>query len=517
MSRLRHPCILHVVEPLVDSKTMLAFASESFQSTLAMLLPKPSSNQQMIPTHEPNIDEFEIQSGLLQIVKALQFLHANGIGHLNLNPSNIYIDNSGDWKLGGFNYSHSFGVNGECPQLRGKLKDMPAYTTPHLGYFAPEVLLDDICSAASDVFSLGSLTYALFNSGNPILDCGTTESIYREKLTTIPGNLNLPISLNESVTLMVSKEPSRRIPLTDFLQCQFFNNNLVNTLKYLNSFLEETAVEKAKFLKTLPTLLQQFSFKTVSNKILPVLLEELKNHSMIPFLLPSLFWISERLSDSEFASKVIPAFKSTLFQVRDPPQAVLLLLSRIDLFVKKLNDDQFRTDLFPFIIDSLSSTNADVQLAASKAIPKLIVHLDFMTVKTLLLSKMEALFLHSKSIPTDGNSLLAIKSMLPSFDKATILERVLPLLEKKPILHSSLLILYVNIYKDCCPSLETITIGSKVIPKLWKLSCQCENTKQYMEINSVIDGLAYQVRENRMKHLKEQEQLEGILDMILYQ
>jgi SCY1-like protein 2 len=52
------------------------------------------------------IDELEIQKGLLQISKALEFLHENaGLVHGNLTPDAIYINakvrpRMDDWKTG---------------------------------------------------------------------------------------------------------------------------------------------------------------------------------------------------------------------------------------------------------------------------------------------------------------------------------------------------------------------------------------------------------------------------------
>lgn len=83
MTRFRHPCIFQVVEPLVESPTMLAFASERAICTIADFLQNPSSD--FATTYkfgEIELDELDIQVGLLQVVKGLEFLHSNLIVHV---------------------------------------------------------------------------------------------------------------------------------------------------------------------------------------------------------------------------------------------------------------------------------------------------------------------------------------------------------------------------------------------------------------------------------------------------
>jgi hypothetical protein len=61
-------------------------------------------------------------------------------------------------------------------------------------------------------------------------------------------------------------------------------------MQFIETLLEKSNIEKARFLKELVPKLAQFSHKTGTSKILPILLEELKNTSIVSFLLPSIFW-----------------------------------------------------------------------------------------------------------------------------------------------------------------------------------------------------------------------------------
>lgn len=60
LSRLRHPCILEVVEPVEESRTELVFATEHVGISLA-----GSISAQSNPEYQ--LDEVEIRKGLLQV------------------------------------------------------------------------------------------------------------------------------------------------------------------------------------------------------------------------------------------------------------------------------------------------------------------------------------------------------------------------------------------------------------------------------------------------------------------
>ncbi len=112
LARLRHPNILELVEPVEDTRSGgLQFATEAVTASLAGLLQEKDEQERAggiggrssryvtedaeggRRRREVEIDELEIQKGLLQISKALEFLHENaGLVHGNLTPDAIYIN-----------------------------------------------------------------------------------------------------------------------------------------------------------------------------------------------------------------------------------------------------------------------------------------------------------------------------------------------------------------------------------------------------------------------------------------
>jgi len=166
LSRLRHPCILEMVEPLEETRSELIFATEPVLSSLHLSVP---GSFQYTPLVE--LDEVEIQKGILQVCKGLSFLHTSARTiHTNLTPESILINSAGDWKISGLGLTIPLSAPGggptrwEFPTFDGRVSP---YTQRSFDYMAPEYALDEVLDPASDLYSLGCLMYAVHCKGNP--------------------------------------------------------------------------------------------------------------------------------------------------------------------------------------------------------------------------------------------------------------------------------------------------------------------------------------------------------------
>ena len=98
LSRLRHPCLLEVVEPIEETRGTLTFVTERVISNLQLLVGGSDdgdgySDSTRGAGRKNELDELEIQSGLSSLTKALQFLHESAmIVHSNLTPQAVYIN-----------------------------------------------------------------------------------------------------------------------------------------------------------------------------------------------------------------------------------------------------------------------------------------------------------------------------------------------------------------------------------------------------------------------------------------
>lgn len=109
LARLRHPNILELVEPVEETRNGgLQYATETVTASLSGLLQEKDEQERGASRssryvtedseggrhrRELEIDELEIQKGLLQVSKALEFLHDNaGLVHGNLTPDAIFVN-----------------------------------------------------------------------------------------------------------------------------------------------------------------------------------------------------------------------------------------------------------------------------------------------------------------------------------------------------------------------------------------------------------------------------------------
>ncbi|RKO87940.1 hypothetical protein BDK51DRAFT_25765 [Blyttiomyces helicus] len=309
---------------------------------------------------------------------------------------------------------------------------------------------------------------------------------------------------------MLAKVPSGRLSLSELPGHPHFNNILISTIKYLDSFPEKTQMQKAQFLKGLVRVLPQFSDRLLHRKILPALLQNLKDHVMSPFLLPPIFWISERMGDADFVAKVLPSLKP-VFRMTDPPQAIILMVSRVDLLLKKCGSgDLFKQDVMPLIYGALEISVPQVQEQALKAVPLVLERLDFTAMKSVLFPKIHTLCLSSTILSVKVSSLIAIHSLVKVLDKFTLVEKVIPLLKANKVREPGIIVAILAVYESLAKVLEKEILAAEILPELWKLCLDpVLNPKQFKRFMSVINDLSKKIEEQHLKHLEEMTHMEA--------
>jgi SCY1-like protein 2 len=71
----------------------------------------------------------------------------------------------------------------------------------------------------------------------------------------------------------------------------------------------------------------------------------MKDPYLLPSILPNVFAISNDLSPSQFASRVLPSLKP-LFAVKEPPQNMLTLLDNLTMLQEKTDKAVFKERMF---------------------------------------------------------------------------------------------------------------------------------------------------------------------------
>lgn len=351
LARLRHPSILELAEPIEDTRSGgLMFATEPVTASLAGLLQEKDDQERAggvagrpsrYVIEEPDgqkrrreleIDELEIQKGLLQIAQGLEFLHESAtLVHGNLTPEAIYINAKSDWKIAGLAFAGPpDNSNAQTTITPISLSEalyhdprLPHYLQLQLDYSSPDFVFDSNISSSADMFSLGLLILALYNSphASPLKtnsNISTYKRIFTSSSDTPSPNNNflssrtLPRDLvSDVLPRLITRRPGQRMNAREFQQSRFFDNVLVSSIRFLDSLPAKTPNEKSQFMRGLPRILDQFPKSVLDKKVLPALLEETKDRELLSLILQNIFKIIKILPSGRraFTDKVAPRLR----------------------------------------------------------------------------------------------------------------------------------------------------------------------------------------------------------------
>lgn len=290
LAKLKHPQILTIFEVLEETKLKFLFVSEQVTDNLLTV------------NVTKDLDELSIQKGLLQVTKGLQFLHNYcQIVHLNLQPSSIYINSQGDWKLGGFRFLQN--MNEISPLERDNFyimnnSSVVPFANLNLNFTAPELIIDSQLKldVANDMWSLGCIIFYVYNNAESLLNCFDANSIsdYKTEFRKFenkfynhrPNELkyllkNVPDKLYNVFGQILARHPHDRMSIDQFINLDFFNGSMIKAMWFVDEFSTKSVGEKLVFMRGLletdvntnKTLLEQFppSFKNL--KLLPLMIE----------------------------------------------------------------------------------------------------------------------------------------------------------------------------------------------------------------------------------------------------
>lgn len=236
-----------------------------------------------------------------------------------------------DWKLSGLSFCSPLETSNAPTSIRPIDLDevlrhnpnLPRTVQLNLDYTSPDFVLDHNLTASADMFSLGLLIISLYTSPHKSpLECNGKKSVYQRFfqssqniLTSSKGLLSsrpLPKELaNHVLPRLIARRPAERMTATEFQQSEFFNNILVSTIRFLETFPAKTPNQKSQFLRGLVKVLPSFPKSVMERKLLPALLEELKDKELISLILHNVFKIVELLPSGKraFGDKVRPSLK----------------------------------------------------------------------------------------------------------------------------------------------------------------------------------------------------------------
>ncbi|KAJ7756838.1 kinase-like domain-containing protein [Mycena maculata] len=510
MTRLRHPSILEMVEPLEETRTELIFATEPILSSLELSIPGAGRHTPLV-----ELDEVEIQKGILQICKGLSFLHSSAqLIHSNITPESIIINASGDWKIAGLGLTIPLMAPGggptrwEFPTFDGHV---PTYIQRSFDYMAPEYALDEQLVTASDMYSLGCLIYAVHCKGNtPFKNHGSLGGL-RDNAGRPPPNMeNLDGDLQVLLRSLITRHAANRPTPTTLPSHPFFSSLPISTLNFLDrsNFTAKTREEKISFMKGLTNVLDKFSEGLRSRKILPSLLEEMKDTHLLPYILPNVFSISTVLSPAQFASMVLPSLKP-LFVVKEPPQNMLTLLDNLLMLQSKTDKNTFREQVMPLVYNALESEHAVVQERALQSVPDLCESIDYAEVQGVLFPRVALVFTKTRALTVKVATLTTFLTMVKTLDQTSLTQKLVPLLSKIRTKEPAVTMATLNVQEAMGLKVDREAVATLVLPQLWAMSMgPLLNLEQFQRFMTVIRKLGDRVEEEHKQFLRDSQRLE---------
>lgn len=193
----------------------------------------------------------------------------------------------------------------------------------NLDFASPDFVLDTNVTTSADMFSLGLVIIAIYNSPHlSPLDTNLSVTSYKRLFassSTVPQqnnnflcSQNLPKEVATGILpRLITRRPAQRFTAREFQEAGYFDNLLVSTIRFLDSFPAKTPNEKSQFLRGLPRILPQFPKSVLEKKILPVLVDETNNLELLSLVLQNIFKIVSMVPNGKraFSERVIPCFR----------------------------------------------------------------------------------------------------------------------------------------------------------------------------------------------------------------
>lgn len=510
LARLRHPAMLEVVEPIEESRSSIIFVTERITGCLASMVNDEegdSTYSRRARGDANKLDEVEIQKGLLQVTIGLEFLQSVAqMVHGNLVPESIFINAKGDWKLGGFSFAIALKDSARYipPDYDNRL---PKHVQRNLDYAAPEFIIDETIDPLNDMFSLGCLICALVSSKRQsIIQCQQNIHLYRKAVDNL--NLNaltgVPPYLRDVLPQLLTRRPANRLSANAFQSSPFFDNLLMNSIRFLDSFPEKTTSERQSFMRGLQTVIPQFPPRVLNKKILPGLLDQFQDHQLLPLILPNIFLIAEGMTQKNFSDSVLPKLR-TVLKITDSPASTMFLLEKMSVLRTKVTAQELKEDVMTLIYTALTGDTQYIQEKALKVSADLVKDLDLVTIKTALFPKIAEVFTHTTMLGIKVTALETFNVLvLQSLDKYTVIEKLVPLIKGIKTKEPAVAMAALALSSSCGAKVDHENIALDLLPQLWSMSLSPLLTQdQFKLFMTAIKDLSKRVEMEQAKKLSD--------------
>ncbi|XP_017076356.1 N-terminal kinase-like protein isoform X2 [Drosophila eugracilis] len=353
LKTLRHPSILQYLDSLETDK-MLYVATEAVDPLGSYFAKLGSDNVQK---------GLYLAWGIFQITRALSFLNNDGnLRHNNVSAWSVFVNASGEWKLGSLEYVSAADGN---PMPPAKIPvTLEVYDSPEKN---DQSKLKAATKCSVDMWGLGCLVWEAFNG------------VLKQR-SNLKDLEHIPKSLQSLYCELVGASPSNRPNPADIItRCRkpggFFKNDLVDTLLFLEEIQIKDKAEKNRFFSGLTTHLDNFPDNVCRHKILPQLITAYEYGDAGSAVLAPMFKLGKLLDEVEYQKRIVPCvvklFASTDRVTRSR------LLQQLDLFIAHLQPQVVNDQIFPQVAHGFLDTNATIREQTVKSIIHLAPKLNY--------------------------------------------------------------------------------------------------------------------------------------------
>ena len=584
LARLRHPSILELNEPVEETRNGgLMFATEPVTASLAALLQEKDDQERSgggrgrtsryvveeggngRNRKELEIDELEIQKGLLQLAKGLEFLHESaGLAHANLTPDAVLINAKGDWKLSGLAFcgpheSSTAATSLVAISLHEVLNQdprMPKTVQLNLDYTSPDFVLDNSLAASADMFSLGLLIISLYNSPHtsPISASGSISTYKRlfSSSSSIPSRTNnflvpsshpLPPKLaSDLLPRLITRRAAQRLSAREFQEASYFDNILVSTIRFLDALPAKTANEKIQFMRGLPKMMPQFPKGVLEKKVLPALVEEMKDRDLLAPIMTNICAMVKIMPTGKraFSDQVVPKLREIFITNKSTDKetskeaGLMILLENMGTVAENCAGKEFRDDILPIILLTMESPTHALVDASLSTLQFVLPVLDFTTIKNELFPVIANVFSKTSSLnikirgleafytlcggkagvnDDSGNDLsgIGVPDRKPSstsssaiLDKYTIQEKVVPLMKGIKTKEPGVMMAALRVFQQVGEVADSDFLAMETLPILWSMSLgPLLNLQQFQAFMTLIKKLSSKIEKDQTRKLQE--------------
>ena len=202
---LHHPQIVAFEHYFEDTENVYILLEMCHNQTLNELLKR-----------RKRLTEIEVQCYIVQLIKALKYLHSHRVIHRDLKLGNLFLTDKMELKVGDFGLATKLDFEGE--------RKRTVCGTPN--YIAPEILDGKTGhSYEVDIWSLGVIIYTLIIGKPPFetRDVKTTYKRIKMNAYTFPETAIISEAAKSLISQILVTDPAKRPTLDQILTHDFFN------------------------------------------------------------------------------------------------------------------------------------------------------------------------------------------------------------------------------------------------------------------------------------------------------